>query len=90
MSDKEESQRDIYMDRNLAWEVGGAGRSWLKEYVDRLSFSVSSRAASFRGSGRFFTGSSRRSDITVSEEYEVEATRVGEEISEMFRWLSGV
>ena len=46
-----------------------SGRSWLKDYVDRLSstasLSISSRALSLRSSGRFFTGSSRR-DETVS------------------------
>ncbi|KAK2995944.1 hypothetical protein RJ640_003736 [Escallonia rubra] len=44
----------------LAAEVAG-GRSWLRDYVDRISaISFSSRAMSFWSSGRFFTGSSRR------------------------------
>lgn len=86
VSDKEESGAlPETMDASLASEVG-AGRSWLKEYVDRLS----SRAMSFRSSGRFFSGSSRRSNITGAGELDLEANRVGEEISEMFRWLSGV
>ncbi|WCJ23064.1 RING/U-box superfamily protein [Euphorbia peplus] len=68
----------------------GAGRSWLKEYVDRLSISISSRTLSFRSPGSFFTGSSRRSDIGPIGDYDVEASRAGEEISEMFRWFSGV
>ncbi|KAI8572486.1 hypothetical protein RHMOL_Rhmol01G0202900 [Rhododendron molle] len=67
----------------LAGEV--AGRSWLRDYVDRIA-SISSRTLSFRSSGRFFTGSSRRSDAVE----DLEANRVGEEISELFRWLSGV
>ncbi|KAM7471997.1 hypothetical protein LguiA_010180 [Lonicera macranthoides] len=60
------------------------------EYVDRFasSISVSSRALSFRSSGGFFTGSSRRSDPVVVED--IEANRIGEEIGELFRWISGV
>ncbi|TKY68840.1 E3 ubiquitin-protein ligase ATL4 [Spatholobus suberectus] len=78
----------------LAGEVAGV-RSWLKDYVDRVSASISSRTASFRSSGRFFSGgggSSRRSDVVpvVAAEYDLEGNRIGEEISEMFRWLSGV
>ncbi|KAK7286946.1 hypothetical protein RJT34_22317 [Clitoria ternatea] len=74
---------------SLAGEVAGV-RSWLKEYMDRVSASISSRTASFRGSGRFFSnGSSRRSDV-VAADYDLEGNRIGEEISEMFRWLSGV
>ncbi|KAL6498878.1 hypothetical protein OROHE_026478 [Orobanche hederae] len=74
----------------LAAEVSGGGRNWLREYVDRLaSVSMSSRAMSFRSSGRFFCGSSRRTDVVVAPE-DLEANRVGEEISELFRWLSGV
>ncbi|GLU00341.1 hypothetical protein SLE2022_177180 [Rubroshorea leprosula] len=76
-------------EENLAAEVAN-GRSWLKEYIDRLSFSASSRALSFRSSGRFFTGSSRRSDVAGVGDWDVEANRAGEEISEYFRWLSGV
>lgn len=78
---------------SLAGEVAGV-RSWLKEYVDRFSASISSRTESFRSSGRFFGvgGSSRRSDVVPIDaaEYDVEGNRVGEEITEMFRWLSGV
>ena len=75
---------------NLAADVGN-GRSWLKDYVDRLSASISSRTASFQSSGRFFNGgSSRRSDPVAEGDYDVEANRIGEEISEMFRWLSGI
>ncbi|KAK7350515.1 hypothetical protein VNO77_09215 [Canavalia gladiata] len=75
----------------LAGEVAGV-RSWLKEYMDRVSASISSRTASFRSSGRFFSGgSSRRSDVVpVAADYDLEGNRIGEEISEMFRWLSGV
>lgn len=77
----------------LAGEVAGV-RSWLKDYMDRVSASISSRTASFRSSGRFFSGggsSGRRSDVVpVTAEYDVEGNRIGEEISEMFRWLSGV
>ncbi|KOM58557.1 hypothetical protein LR48_Vigan11g159100 [Vigna angularis] len=78
---------------SLASEVAGV-RSWLKDYMDRFSASISSRTASFRSSGRFFSGggSSRRSDVVpvVAAEYDLEGNRIGEEISEMFRWLSGV
>lgn len=87
VSDKEDIEAPP--ERSLASEVG-SGRNWLKDYVDRLSNSVSSRALSFRGSGRFFTGSSRRSEIVVGGDWEQESSRVGEEISEMFRWFSGV
>lgn len=74
---------------SLAGEIGNEGsRSWLKDYVDRLSRGVSSRAMSFRSSGRFFTGSSRRSDEMAV--VDIEANHAGEEISELFRWLSGV
>ncbi|XP_023538985.1 E3 ubiquitin-protein ligase ATL4-like isoform X2 [Cucurbita pepo subsp. pepo] len=89
VSDKEDIEAPPHPERSLAAEVG-SGRSWLKDYVDRLSNSVSSRALSFRGSGRFFTGSSRRSEIVVGGDWEQENSRVGEEISEMFRWFSGV
>ncbi|XP_028777993.1 E3 ubiquitin-protein ligase ATL4 [Neltuma alba] len=79
---------------SLAADVAGSGRSWLKEYVDRLSSSISSRTVSFRGSGRFFNsgGASHRSDAAAfsAEDCDVEAIRLGEEISETFRWLSGV
>ncbi|XVF33675.1 hypothetical protein REPUB_Repub17cG0188500 [Reevesia pubescens] len=94
VSDKEEiglgGADQAASEASLAAEVA-TERSWLKEYVDRLSFSLSSRALSFRSSGRFFTGSSRRSDISgAAGDYDVEANRIGEEISEMFRWFSGV
>ncbi|XWS35560.1 hypothetical protein CRYUN_Cryun20dG0007600 [Craigia yunnanensis] len=91
VSDKEEvGGAEATSEANLAAEVA-TGRSWLKEYVDRLSFSLSSRTLSFRSSGRFFTGSSRRSDISgAAGDYDVESNRIGEEISEMFRWFSGV
>ncbi|CAN0900409.1 E3 ubiquitin-protein ligase ATL4 [Linum grandiflorum] len=74
----------------LAAEVAGRS-SWLKDCVDRLSASMSSRALSFRSSGRFFGGSSRRS-IGAGELYDLEEgnSRIGEEISEFFRWFSGV
>ncbi|KAL0374217.1 UNVERIFIED_CONTAM: E3 ubiquitin-protein ligase ATL4 [Sesamum radiatum] len=74
----------------LAAEVSG-GRNWLREYLDRLaSVSFPSRAVSFRSSGRFFSGSSsRRGEAAVVPE-DLEANRVGEEISELFRWLSGI
>ncbi|XP_076950264.1 E3 ubiquitin-protein ligase ATL4-like [Bidens hawaiensis] len=69
----------------LAAEVaaaGGSGRfNWLRDYVDRVSTSL-------RGSGRFFTGSSRRSENV--NEFETSHGSIGEEISELFRWLSGV
>ncbi|KAJ1437086.1 Zinc finger, RING-type [Sesbania bispinosa] len=77
-----ESQADSHP--SLAGEVGRES-SWLKDYADRLSARMS-----FRSSGRFFTGSSRRSDVVGVGDYEVEANRFGEEISEMFSWLSGV
>ncbi|KAK8325907.1 hypothetical protein V6Z11_A11G082200 [Gossypium hirsutum] len=66
-------------------------RSWLKEY-DRLSFYLSSRSSSFRSSGRYLMGSSRRSGSisSVPGDYDVEANRIGEEISEMFRWFSEI
>lgn len=70
----------------LAAEVGN-GRSLLRDYMDRLS-SISSRTISFKGSGRFFGGSSRRSEAATVED--LEEYRAGEEISELFRWLSGI
>ncbi|CAI9102094.1 OLC1v1000302C1 [Oldenlandia corymbosa var. corymbosa] len=74
---------------NVAMDVGGS-RSWLREYVDRISsLSFSSRTMSFRSSGRFFAGSSRRSEVVVPID-DLEAGRQGEEISEFFRWLSPV
>lgn len=64
--------------------------NWLKDYVDGLT-----RVMSFRGSGRFFTGSGRRNDVVAGVgDFDVEANAngngFGEEISEMFRWISGV
>jgi E3 ubiquitin-protein ligase ATL4 len=70
----------------LAAEVASARGSLL----DRLSTSLSSRTTSFRGSGRLFTGSSGRSEIAGGGDYGLGASRVGEEISELFRWFSGV
>ncbi|XP_021755194.1 E3 ubiquitin-protein ligase ATL4-like [Chenopodium quinoa] len=95
---------DHYPSSALAAEVGTRGGSiigggWLKDY---LSHSLSS---SFRGSGRwFFTGSSRRETTTTTttmpefdevdnrgiDELDLEASRLGDEIGELFRWLSGV
>ncbi|KAK8635789.1 hypothetical protein V6N13_004507 [Hibiscus sabdariffa] len=91
VSDKEEVVgAEVASEANIAADVA-TGRSRLKEYVDRFSSSFSSRALSFRSSGRFFTGSSRRSDIAGAvDDYDLEANRIGEEISEMFRWFSGV
>ncbi|KAI7995091.1 E3 ubiquitin-protein ligase ATL4 [Camellia lanceoleosa] len=48
---------------NLASEV--AGRSWLRDFVDRLAL-ISSRTVSFSSSGRFFTHSSRQSNTVVT------------------------
>ncbi|CAH2037177.1 unnamed protein product [Thlaspi arvense] len=63
---------------SLAADIGHDGsRSWLRD----LSRGVSSRALSFRDSGRYFTGSSRRTVVDLE---------AGEEISEYFRWLSSV
>ncbi|XP_057807521.1 E3 ubiquitin-protein ligase ATL4-like [Salvia miltiorrhiza] len=69
----------------LAADVS-SGRNWLRDYVDRLA------SVSFRSSGRFFSGSSRRSDPVAAAAAvdDLEANRVGEEISELFRWLSGI
>ncbi|GAB2270847.1 hypothetical protein Dimus_005711 [Dionaea muscipula] len=76
---------------SIAAEVGGGGRSWLRDYVDRLTSAASfSLSSSFRSSGRFFTGSSRRTEFAGACESDLEASRLGDEISEMFRWLSGV
>lgn len=74
--------------QNLAAEVGSGRRNWLRDYVDRVSVSLSSRTQSFRGSGRFFTGSGRRNEPV--DDFEATHGRIGEEISELFRWLSGV
>ncbi|XP_060207394.1 E3 ubiquitin-protein ligase ATL4-like [Lycium barbarum] len=66
-------------DDNITTDVS-SGRSWLSDYVDRI--------ASFRSSGRF---SSRRSDVIVPiDDDNLEAGQTGVEISEYFRWLSGV
>ncbi|GAA0183331.1 ubiquitin-protein ligase [Lithospermum erythrorhizon] len=72
---------------------GGSGRNWLMEYVERLgASSFRSSNYSIRGSGRVLTGGSRRNDVVVPvDEEDLEAnSRVGEEISELFRWISGV
>ncbi|KAJ8565755.1 hypothetical protein K7X08_008331 [Anisodus acutangulus] len=75
---------------SIASDVAGGGRSWLRDYVDRIaSLSLSSRSVSFRSSGSFFNGSSRWSDTVVPID-DLQAGRIGEEISELFRWLSGV
>ncbi|CAI9765121.1 unnamed protein product [Fraxinus pennsylvanica] len=66
------------------------GRNWIMDYIDRLpSMSTPSRTTSFRTSGSFFSDSSRRSDSIATVE-DLEANRIGEEISEFFQWLSGV
>ncbi|KAL6565833.1 hypothetical protein OROHE_004888 [Orobanche hederae] len=71
----------------LAAEFSG-GRNWLRECVYRLA-SVSNSSRTVRSSGRFFSGSSGRSEGVVAFE-DLEAYRAGEEISEIFRWFSGV
>lgn len=86
---------DYYQQQGaLATEVGnrggGGGGGWLKDYLSQ-SFS-----SSFRGSGRwFFTGSSRRETAELGgdnrvNDFDLEASRLGDEIGELFRWLSGV
>ncbi|XP_010544553.1 PREDICTED: E3 ubiquitin-protein ligase ATL4 [Tarenaya hassleriana] len=76
---------------SLAADIGGGSRNWLKDYVDRFSRGISSRALSFRSSGRFFTGSSRRTEeFQGTADIETNPAVAGEEISELFRWLSGV
>lgn len=62
---------------SLAGEV--SGRSWLRDY-----------AASFRSSGWFGGGSSRWSDVVVGGGGYLEGNRIGDDVSEFFRWLSGV
>lgn len=62
-----------------SYSVGGSFDYRVMEVSQVPVSAVSSRTGSFRGSGRFFGGSSRR----------IEANRIGEEITEMFRWLSG-
>ncbi|CAH8304653.1 unnamed protein product [Eruca vesicaria subsp. sativa] len=70
---------------SLAGEIGNEGsRSWIKDYVERLSHGIS-----FRSSGSFFTGSSRRSEEEMTV-VDLEANHTGEEISELFRWFSGM
>ncbi|CAI8589683.1 unnamed protein product [Vicia faba] len=62
----------------------GEGNNWLKDYMDNIS-----SVTWFRNSGRFFNGSSRRNDVVGVQDFDVEANTFGEEISEMFRWVSG-
>lgn len=78
------SDYNLAFEASLAGDIGNEGsRSWLRDYVDRLSHGIS-----FKTSGRFFTGSSRGSEeLTVVD---LEANHAGEEISEIFRWISGV
>ncbi|KAH9611803.1 hypothetical protein KSS87_010626 [Heliosperma pusillum] len=92
-----EEQQQQQQQEVLASEVGTRGGvgAWLKDYLSNSL--TSSRTASFRSSGRFFTGSSRRSAVELpagNRESELaqfdEASRLGDEIGELFRWLSGV
>ncbi|XAR54223.1 hypothetical protein NMG60_11029261 [Bertholletia excelsa] len=71
---------------NLATDVGGRG--WLMECLERIG-SITSRSLSVRNSGRFRSGSVRR-NIAVTAVEDLEAQRFGEEISELFRWISGM
>lgn len=89
VSDKEETAPQLVLDPNLAAEVA-TGRSWLGDYMDRLSSTLSSRTLSLQSSRRLFSGSSRRSEVAGVADWEFEASRVGEEISELFRWASAV
>lgn len=66
------------------------GRSWVSECMDRVAATLSSRTLSLRSSGRFFTGSSRRSNIGDLSELNLEAGSIGGEISELFRWAAEV
>lgn len=71
------------VDPSVVRDMSGE-RNWLGDYVDRLSATLSY-------SRRFFTGSSRRSEVSAVGEWpELDESRVGEEISEWFRWASGV
>ncbi|CAA0842462.1 E3 ubiquitin-protein ligase ATL4 [Striga hermonthica] len=89
-SDFKPNEKDPPTTEAPAAEGTPGGRSRLWDYVDRLaSISSSSRSMSFRSSSRFFSGSSRRTEaVAVTDD--LEAYRAGEEISELFRWLSGV
>ncbi|KAI4365279.1 hypothetical protein MLD38_021276 [Melastoma candidum] len=69
---------------------GGSSRSWLGEYLDTLSGMLSSRTASFRSSRSVFSGSSRRSEEANASTWDIEASRVEEEINEIFRWATGI
>ncbi|KAL6513524.1 hypothetical protein OROGR_021010 [Orobanche gracilis] len=92
LDDKEESWVGIPIPPESPGEVLSAefsgGRNWLRECVYRLA-SVSNSSRTVRSSGRFFSGSSRHSEGIVAPE-DLDAYRTGEEISEIFRWLSGV
>ncbi|XP_057980388.1 E3 ubiquitin-protein ligase ATL4 [Malania oleifera] len=91
LSDKDEdaSQGPEPPGPELAGEVARE-RSWLREYVERLASTASS--SSFRSSSRFFTGSSRRTETPAVDVAlcDLEANRIGHEISEMFRWFSSL
>ncbi|KAI8032329.1 E3 ubiquitin-protein ligase ATL4 [Camellia lanceoleosa] len=69
-----------------AWLL--SNQTWLRDYVDGLA-SISSRTLSFCSSSRFFIGNSRRGNTVVTVDEELKANRIGEEISELFRWFSG-
>ncbi|WOL16685.1 E3 ubiquitin-protein ligase [Canna indica] len=74
----------------VAEAVGGGGRGWLREYVDRLASSASSSFSSFRFSGRW----SHRYDAGVprySWDLEGSARREAEEggYYGFYRWLIG-
>ncbi|GMH00656.1 hypothetical protein Nepgr_002495 [Nepenthes gracilis] len=82
---------EVLPGQSIVAEIAGSGRSWLKDYVDRLALATSfSLSSSFRNSGRIFTGSSRRTEINGTRDSDLEASRLGDDIGEMFRWLSGV
>ncbi|XP_050113826.1 E3 ubiquitin-protein ligase ATL4-like [Malus sylvestris] len=74
----------------LVAKVDSGRSSWLKYYIDQLSSTLSSRDMSFQSSGRFYSGSSYWSEVSIAGDSSLEIGRVGEEISEIFRWLAGV
>lgn len=88
-------EAEIHHGETLAAEVTGEGdtgrNSWLRDYFERMTRTASfSLSSSFRSSGRFFAGSSRRTDAPRVHELDLEASQLGDEIGEMFRWLSPV
>ena len=79
MSRRETNLETVAEDALPSYSIRGSFNYRVMEAFEVLVNAISLRTRSFRGFGRFFGGSSNI----------IEANGIGEEITEMFHWISG-